>query len=421
MKLIKSFVIDTKEMSSSPSYKTFRIIGDDGAVFSLRVRRSNGDYYDFGTNAFASTLTSKSRLANARIYGEYSGNISIPAAASGDTYTIELFAEPHWDTQLSRTLVSSTIHGSGDTLRQTLSHSPYYYRTIINQKGDSKITFTLASKANSAKYIHSSGTNYSVTDVEESRSPSSKGVTKVDISWTVKAALQDNANGFVLIRQPLASDFEISSASSPGGTSYTVDTATTAVKTVKLVTVDGLSIGNTITNNYSGATIPEITDINYDTNTLILDVVQTLAVNTILTFTGGGSSNIKDYSGASMTFKSNLKAATEKFEVVINGDHVGTGAIGIDSATGLVLGMTMTGPGFDNKTGGEQLITAINRSTPSMTVTSTQTIADNTTLIVSGGNNEATISATILVSSFPTDDTVITLDLDSILDPKGIT
>ena len=184
--------------------------------------------------------------------------------------------------------------------------------------------------------------------------------------------------------------------------------------------MDGLNIGNTITNNYSGATIPEITDINYDTNTLTLDVVQTLALGTVLTFTGGGESNIKDYSGASMTFQSDLKVATETFEVVISGDHVGTGVIGIDSATGLVLGMTMTGPGFDNKTNGTQAITAINRSTPSMTVTSTQELADNTILIVSGGNNEAIITTTVLVSSFPTDDTVITLDLDNILNPKGI-
>ena len=119
MALIKGVQIDKTTMRSSATSRSVTITGDSDAVFSLQVvRSSDGEFYDFSTSAFEDDYTSQSRLVN-KSPGSYS--ISFPAVgASGDTYTIRVFAEPHFNTKFSfgdnRLYYSTTIKQNGNTV-----------------------------------------------------------------------------------------------------------------------------------------------------------------------------------------------------------------------------------------------------------------------------------------------------------------
>jgi hypothetical protein len=148
--------------------------------------------------------------------------------------------------------------------------------------------------------------------------------------------------------------------------------------------------------------------------------VQTLSIGTALTFTGGGSSTVENYSGMGGVEFTKLAAEIPTFTIKLDGAHSGTGEIGVDDAKGLFLGQTIKGPGFDNETNGRMAITAINRSGNTFTVGATQALKDNIVLTVSGGGNEANIKGKFRISSAPSSNTTITFDLDSILTPKGV-
>ena len=67
MKQIKSFRISEQNISPGVSVKNFVVTGDEGAVFSLKLKRSNGDFYNFKTNSFDTSVNSNNsehRLAN---------------------------------------------------------------------------------------------------------------------------------------------------------------------------------------------------------------------------------------------------------------------------------------------------------------------------------------------------------------------
>ena len=133
MKLITGFNINTDDFPAQSTTRDYSVQGDSGAVFSLKVQRSSDGYwYDFVSDSFTTTETSRNRLANQEIQGAFSSSLSFPAAA-GATYTIYLFAEPHFDTEIS----------------DTLSISPVLYTTTLTQIADS--TVTLVSPPGAAK------------------------------------------------------------------------------------------------------------------------------------------------------------------------------------------------------------------------------------------------------------------------------
>ena len=96
---IKEFNFSLDYISNNGEVRNFRVIGDNGAIFSLEVQRTVGStitFYDFSTNTFGSA---RKRLKNRRCNnGIYNGFITFPAAglaASDDPniYNIYLYAE----------------------------------------------------------------------------------------------------------------------------------------------------------------------------------------------------------------------------------------------------------------------------------------------------------------------------------------
>ena len=53
MKLIRNFEINTNDLSALQEDRSFKVSGDDSAVFSLQVKTSTGKFYNFKSKLFA--------------------------------------------------------------------------------------------------------------------------------------------------------------------------------------------------------------------------------------------------------------------------------------------------------------------------------------------------------------------------------
>mgnify|MGYP003626590794 FL=1 len=101
MKLITSFDLDTGDMSAIAQTRSYKIIGEEGAVFSLRVFDEAGQTYDFKNTEFVAVETSSCRLANVALEGNsFSGEVSFPSDNNG-TYTLEVTTSPHFNTKIA--------------------------------------------------------------------------------------------------------------------------------------------------------------------------------------------------------------------------------------------------------------------------------------------------------------------------------
>ena len=137
MNYINNFTLNKNTVSSSGETITYTVAGGPEAVFSLRVKNSSGNLYNFKTGVFSATQTTKSRLANQVVSGKYTGVIILPAAASGDTYTFMLFAEPSKNTLL------------GDSLSL---YNKIYYPLEVTQEKDVFVRVSLATDQASNKF-----------------------------------------------------------------------------------------------------------------------------------------------------------------------------------------------------------------------------------------------------------------------------
>ena len=90
MKIIKEFILNTKDVAIAGETRTFSIIADVGAVFSLEVKSSTGNFYNFFNNTFQSN---KIGLENKVVTsGVFTGNIVFPKESAAREYDISLFA-----------------------------------------------------------------------------------------------------------------------------------------------------------------------------------------------------------------------------------------------------------------------------------------------------------------------------------------
>ena len=168
MNLIKSATIEQKPMRAGAANRSLIVVGDPNALFHVRISRSSDTkIYNFTLNSFETAVTSQSRLKN-QSPGEIS--IAFPAAASGDTYSLQITADAN----------SNTAFESGkNKLVQTITFS---------QRGNSKITFT------------ASGTGITNTALGDSTGSSSDSFTETsapkvvidELQLTVPDAASDN-------------------------------------------------------------------------------------------------------------------------------------------------------------------------------------------------------------------------------------
>ena len=162
--LINSFNIDSSDLTSASAIRTFTVSGDPGAVFSVFVKNEDNYYYNFNDKVFQSA-SSRLKLIKLSSKGTYSNEINIPTVTDDDKYTVELWAESHFDTYNHNALSRSSICS-----------------IIINQYIDTTLTFTPTTDS-----LHYNTLPSSVTTSEHPLSKSGKA----SIDWDV--TLFDNS------------------------------------------------------------------------------------------------------------------------------------------------------------------------------------------------------------------------------------
>ena len=259
MKLIKGFEINTNDLSTLQESRSFKVKGDEDAVFSLQVKTSIGKFYNFKSKLFETTATSEHRLTNQTIIGKlYSGEILFPADADGETYTILLRAEPHFETE-----ISSDLTGTG-TSGEALTFNPVLFQTSITQVADIVLKVIVSGtedgRFTSATFLNS---KFQIT-----KSPTITYPSTTSVSWTIANGATD-AKGFGLV--PVSTLKKRGSDASLGSASDIEDaawhTSTTAV------------INDTRSDDGGGST-----DYNY-----VVDSISDLSVGMTITAISSGT------------------------------------------------------------------------------------------------------------------------------------
>ena len=425
MALIRNVKIDKSLMRSTKTTRSVVVAGDDDAIFRIQVlRSSDNEFYDFSTNAFEDNYTSQSRLANLKP-GSY--NINFPANASGDTYTIRVFAEPHFNTKFS----------FGD--------NELFYSTTIEQKGNSTITFTTDASIStvSATAIDTS-TGSPIDKFSRANRPT---VVMKDKQLTVPVA---TGNYGVFITDPgVTSDvgewdandlyWETTAADHETTSASTHDAGATSTALV-LNNVDGLYIGMHVSAIESGSvtsTMPTITEIDTSTLTVTLSAAQTWANTKDITFRAYGPDLIKKTTNVDLELTNATCKLGQESTTVRTAIASGTAtSVDVNGTGGIANGATVRCKFIDKSTSASACVVAHGGTTGSTTAgvlkitngvyaaTTTSTfnppagvnvpIRTGTIIYIDGSSADIYLSGTIYINSFPTSNKTIYIDVSKI-------
>jgi len=418
MKKINSLSINKSSLPSSATKLSYNITGEQDAVFSLQIKDSSSPnkFYNFETNTFTTTFTSENTLSNVTLTDSYRGNVTIPAASSGNTYKFLLFASPHFDTEISH----------------SLSVNSFFAHVEITQGSDVTVRFStsteqepaflvgigafVGSTAGSASAI--SNTEVAFTETLRDTTTGSKGY-----KWTAPTSTNPS-NSLADNLQPKDKDFyvEIATQTDGGGTDSTsmiVDSVSNLVVGMSLV--DIADSGDEEQSGTLGVlTYPTITAINADTKTLTLSAAPDWADNKAVKFRAYGSNLITKSIGG--IFEFNLTVFPESGHptstrtknwgrATVNGAVSASDSIAIDGARGVSAGAKIVGPKVDSEDGAS-VITEVHSSGTPITVAGAQTLADNTVLLIHGASEQGTIEGTIKIKKFPSISADIYFDVD---------
>lgn len=422
MNLITRVNISKKILKKTACILPVQVIGDESSIFHVTVTRSSDNRsYNFETNTFASTVTSKSRLKN---QGPGTFNLSIPTAVSGDTYSVVIMAEPHYETRLS----------IGNGIR---------YEETITQLGDATITFiaaatnatntTIGSSAGSPiSTISSSGGNSISVDNLQLTVPAAVG----DYGYFIKTAnLTDELS-------PITGTTDLSKGTFGSGSFYWSTTEAnvggTAADSNQVVVADltGLVVGMELTY-ITGTTAPgsatTITAIDVNNKTLTLSRNQAITGGHTMTFRAYGTRLIEKAIGIgfNLTSPSIILGQTvttlddeitsnvsEDTEFNVNGTTgIGVGATirmrgmekSLDTGVATIVGVDSSA-NDGGLTGG-----AIGVTNARIVASSDRPIRSKTKIYIDGSSNQVFLNGVINITKYPTSNQNIILDLNKVL------
>jgi len=424
MKLINTFNIDTSSMPSVLIDRAYTITGDPGALFTLIVQNDDNDFYNFPENTItsveegiskpdASFSSTPTQLIQKEIGedGVYNGIITFPAISSDDYYIITLITGDN-------TEIDSKL---SDTKKIYISNKIYKYK-------DTTVTFSL---------LHSNSNVVEPSNYTKVGKSSTIQKISVNDSLSIDWSFTLSSGNCVIARQPLASDFEFT-------TTKTTVTAGTSATELELDSVEGLSVGMSVTatgipsnttitkivdgykntGKSTSATsvydIPVTTDVDENiipskAGTVTLNNASTLVVDRVVTFTGKGSKHSEKFNNTRFKVKNftlTIDPVVTTTDAAMSGDSVTiplTSTDGIKAAETVIMsGIGVTGtPHVDSVSAGASV---------NVSVSQTALAIDNgQTITFTGSSRAGKITADLQVLEYGNDDITLTLNLDNIL------
>ena len=265
--IIKEFSIDTSNIPYNGGLRNFIINGDDEAAFTMQAKDDSGNYYNFITNTWSTTVSRSNRKKIGP--GSYRGfiNFTQEALRSSITYTVELFAEST-DCSNTKIKLGSEVRNVDGSLNKNLSGAlnEHFIEKEINQTISKTVTLsciapTLSDSSevwNGATPSVSSSTGAAVISFKETEADG-----KIPFTISITAA---SGKSISIIRQPTENDFamikSINIGSSPelipGENIYPTvtgtDTVNGAVEGATSITMDSavatkMAVGDRVTGN----------------------------------------------------------------------------------------------------------------------------------------------------------------------------
>ena len=214
-KIIENIVLDTSDISISKiTSLPFKVIGDNGAVFSLQVKDiDNNKYYDFTSSSFVSK---EKMLSRQEIRGvSFSGAIKFPVLSAATKYEIYLLADYTSGTKHIDYAETRDSENNIDVNASKGSNSLMLYKEIY-QTADQVLTITPISV--------NSDTNFSSVTMASSTSTINFGGSLNKAAFEVKVT-QANGKAVSIDRQPTAEAFAARAATTLDAevASYTAD------------------------------------------------------------------------------------------------------------------------------------------------------------------------------------------------------
>ena len=406
MNLIKSATIEQKPMRAGAANRSLIVVGDPNALFHVIISRSSDTkIYNFTLNSFETAVTSQSRLKN-QSPGEIS--IAFPAAASGDTYSLQITADAN----------SNTAFESGkNKLVQTITFS---------QRGNSKITFT------------ASGTGITNTALGDSTGSSSDSFTETsapkvvidELQLTVPDAASDN--GFFIT----TTEIDLNNGTWDSGAlywqtgNYVANGAGTDATALILDSVDDLFVGMQVAviAGTAQAELRAITAINTTTKTLTLDGNETWANDNVILFRAYGLRLIKQVIGIGFSLVNptvRLGQTTTSIRTELTSDISEGGDIAVNGTTGIGKGATIRMRGVKkNSETGACIVGGLGNSTTAgsfvltngeIEASAAKPVRVKTKIYIDGSSNKVFLSATIGVYKYPLAAQTINVDINKIL------
>ena len=399
-KLVTALEIDTSDIPASATSRTFSVLGEVGAVIAVQVGDGAGKFYNFVTKAFTSNFTSQNIL-NVTMSGKsYNNSIIFPADADGQTYTVFLFANHHFNTELSSSFSQNkTVHTKN-----------------VTQIADTTITFA-PSTANTNNYVASSiasGVNVTAT-----ASPLLTSETPADIYWKLSNADHDSYGfGLILDRDPVDTDwfFETTEAISSNPAGSGISNNQVIVSDLTNITTGMQLIYHMDTTAPSSATY--ITGINLESKTITFSTSQAFENGETMTFRTYGSTNIQKATGAIIDFTTASSYNPPWFVTVradSDGDYTPSTTITLNGTYGVGKGAAITGLGVNQTSSPTVSTVSASSSAGSIVMTTAQTLRAGTKLYVTPNTDSFALIMTPVVKKSAASSVTINLNLDNFI------
>ena len=404
--LITSVNVDASKMKTASTSRSIRVVGDSDAVFSLQVSRSSDSrFYDFSTNTFSTTYGSQSRLTNLS-----PGNTSIifPAASGGDTYTVYVWPEPHFNTELNF---------GKNKLRYTREIEQLGTNAVVTFTTDTSISTISATSMGS-----SSGS--STSSYSQGNAPT---VNIVDTQLTVPSSAEDFgvkiSAGFVTSSEILNSGTWNSNALYWQTGNYVANGAGTDSTALILDSVDGLYVGMQVAyvNTVFQTALRAITAINTTTKTVTLDGNETWSNDHVILFRAYGIDLISSAININLTLANptvRLGQLSTTLRTVIES---GQATADVNGTTGIGAGAIARCKFIDNSTSTSvSKISEVAGSTTAgvITITNAEFTAGGYVgdiIYIDNFSNLIFLTGDISITKYPTADQIIYIDISKFL------
>jgi len=418
MAIIRTFELDTSNITVNKTIRQLRVIGDIGCEFALQaVQKSTSSgtldkFYNFSTNTFELDFNKNHSLDVELRSQVFNKSFILPAGTVGG-YKILLLTKPNSDTEVSSDIPNSSA--------SSISRS-------IDQTANTTVTFVF--KTSNTSFYSADPPSANITSTNTPGTIS--GTTTVDIAKTLTNASSDSHGLGLRMTAEFSDtdDFFIEKT-------QTVDGAISSATEVVLDSLDGLVTGAVITGVSSGSLsgTPKINSIDTNNNKITLSSAQSFADGITLTFKITGVASINSSTG--LSFTSNLSQITKNIIAdtdALNEDGLALsvtktartdGAVGttinLNGTYGIAGGNHVVLKGFNILAGGVK-VSSVSASETAGSITTDTTLSGGVPqggsyTFIGSSQTIALTGAKIFITSYPTANTTVNIDLDKIITP----